>query len=205
MLTAVTFVLMWGNYITLGNVLTPLFKDQYTPSQISIIGLIFVVTGVIGCYLMGLFIDKTQKHLWAIRFITASLAALYTGGIFIIPIGILGVTGVLGFFLGMFNVPILPSAYAYSVKLTNNMPPAVVNGLMMSAAQVYAFCASLLTTYLFQFGQMQGLAFFAITLTCASICTFFIDEEKHRRKYLDPNSDVLLESSKAEKARASVV
>ena len=164
-----------------------------------------MITGVIGCYLMGVFIDKTQKHLWGIRFITASLCALYVGGMFIIPIGILSVTCALGFFLGMFNVPILPSAYAYSVKLTNNMPPAVVNGLMMSAAQVYAFCATLLTTFLFQFGQMQGIAFFAGSLILASICTLCIDEEKHRQKYLDPNARVLLETTDTEKAKASIV
>lgn len=55
----ITFIIVWGNYITLGNCLTPLFADQFSPSKISIIGLIFVLTGVIGCYMMGLFIDRT--------------------------------------------------------------------------------------------------------------------------------------------------
>ena len=54
-----TFVIVWGDYITLANVLTPLLGGQFTPSKISIIGVTFVLTGVIGCYLMGIFIDKT--------------------------------------------------------------------------------------------------------------------------------------------------
>ena len=53
------FIIIWGGYITLGNVLTPLFDSQFTPTQISIIGVVFVLTGVIGCFLMGLYIDKT--------------------------------------------------------------------------------------------------------------------------------------------------
>ena len=72
------FIIMWGTYVTLGNVLTPFFSPNgFTPTQISLIGVIFVFSGVVGCYIMGLFIDKTQKHLLGIRIITVSLAVLY--------------------------------------------------------------------------------------------------------------------------------
>jgi hypothetical protein len=52
-------MMMWGNFIGFGNLLTPLFDAQFTPSQISLIGGVFVIAGVFGCYSMGLFIDKT--------------------------------------------------------------------------------------------------------------------------------------------------
>ena len=93
---------------------------------------------------MGIFIDKKQKHLVAIRFIVIGMVVLYVGAIFLIPIGDLIVTMALAVFLGLFNVPILPSSYSYSTKLVGQMPPAVVNGLMMSGAQTYSFLASLL-------------------------------------------------------------
>ena len=59
LLTATTFVIMWGNFIALGNTLTPIFNDDFTPSEISLIGVAFVIAGVIGCFMMGLFVDKT--------------------------------------------------------------------------------------------------------------------------------------------------
>ena len=112
-LNAVTFIINWGSYILLGNVLTPLFKDQYTSTQISLIGVIFVLTGVVGCYLMGLYIDKTQNHLRAIRFVVVALLVLYIVAIILIPLGILWITCAFAFFAGIFNVPILPSCYAF--------------------------------------------------------------------------------------------
>ena len=147
------FIIMWGSYVTLGNVLTPFFNaNGFTPTQISLIGVIFVFSGVVGCYIMGFFIDKTQKHLLGIRIITVSLAVLYLLGNLIIPPGILGVTCAFAFFAGMLNVPILPAAYSYATKQTGNMPPAVVNGLMMSGAQVYCLCASLAMTKILDYG-----------------------------------------------------
>ena len=139
-----SFVIVWGSYITLGNCLTPMFSSQFSPAEISIIGIIFVITGVIGCYLMGVFIDKKQKHLIAIRCIVIGMVLLYGSSVFLIPIGNLAVTGAFAFFLGLTNVPILPSSYSYATKLVGQMPPAVVNGLMMSGAQFYSFLASLL-------------------------------------------------------------
>lgn len=116
LLTGAAFMIIWGNYITMGNVLTPLFRDQYSSSKISIIGAIFVITGVIGCYLMGLYVDRTQKHLTAIRFVSFGMSLLFLIAIFIIPIGVLWITCIFAFFAGSLNVPILPSSYAFVSK-----------------------------------------------------------------------------------------
>ena len=116
------FIMVWGGYITLGNVLTPLFDSQFTPTQISIIGVIFVLTGVIGCFLMGLYIDKTQMHLRAIRILCSCLCVLYFTAIFLLPIGNLYVTCAVCFFAGMLNVPILPSTYAFATKIDSSVP-----------------------------------------------------------------------------------
>ena len=54
----------------------------------------------------------------------------------------------------MLNVPILPSTYAYATRIDSSVPQQVVNGLMMSGAQLYSFFMSLLVTYLLEFGQV---------------------------------------------------
>ena len=59
LLNACVFMILWGDFVAMGNVLTPLFEDQYTPTQIAELGVSFILGGTIGCYLMGLFIDKT--------------------------------------------------------------------------------------------------------------------------------------------------
>ena len=93
-----------------------------------------MISGIFGCLLCGLFIDKTQRHLLAIRFVSVGLTIVYLLGLYFIPIGNLFVTCGFGFMVGVLNVPILPSTYAYATKLGVNVPSAVVNGIMMSGA-----------------------------------------------------------------------
>ena len=103
---------------------------------------------------MGLYIDKTQKNLFAMRFVTIGLCCLYCVAMIVVPPGKLYLVVILAFFLGLINVPILPASYPFALKVTHGMSPAVVNGLMMSGSQLYSFLMSLLLAYLFGLGQL---------------------------------------------------
>ena len=96
--------------------------------------MIFVVIGAIGCFIMGAFLDKTKRYIFAIRFITISMLTLVVIGIPTLPLGIFWLTCIFAFLVGLLSVPILPSCYQYAGSITKNLPPAVVNGLMMSGA-----------------------------------------------------------------------
>lgn len=88
----------------------------------------------------------------AVRTVTIALALLLAAGCYFVPLGDLTISCMFAVFAGLFNVPILPSTYGLSTKLVGNMPPAVVNGLMMSGAQLYAFFATLALTAILDIG-----------------------------------------------------
>jgi len=121
-----------------------------------------------------------------IRTITIGLGVVFALCL-IIPLGYLPLTLVLGGFIGLVNVPILPSSYALVAKLTPGMAPAVVNGLMMSGAQIFAFLASLIMTGLLNYGQRYGIGFFLITQLIACVCVCCIDERKSAGSFLAKN------------------
>ena len=162
----------------MGNVLTPLFGGAFTSAEISLIGIIFVVTGAVGCFLMGIFLDKTKKFLLAVRFLSIALCILLAASTVILPLGVLWMTCVFGFLVGLLSVPILPACYQYAASQTSKLPPAVVNGLMMSSAQTWAFFASLIATYILGVGQVYGISFCVFTIAIAVVCSCFMDEKK---------------------------
>ena len=137
-------MIIWGNFVALGNVLTPIFGDQFTPTEISLVGVSFVLAGVIGCYIMGIFIDKTKKFIVAIRFIVILLTLLFSLALVIIPAGLLWLTIIGCFFAGLLCVPVLPATFPLACRLAPNVHPSVINGMMMSGAQLYSFVASLI-------------------------------------------------------------
>ena len=144
--------------------------------------MVFVLFGVVGCYVMGIYLDKTKNFLPAIRTITIAMAVLYALGLVLLPIGNFWITSAFAFFAGIFNVPILPACYSYAAnKLVGHMPPSVVNGLMMSFAQLYTFCMSFLIAYLLSIEQRAGISGMCLTMCIAAVGTMFINEKKGRQ------------------------
>ena len=151
-LNFVAFTLLWGNYITFRNELTPLFAAQYSSAEITLIGIIFVLFGALGCYIVGAFLDKTRKFIFAVRFIAISLLIVFAASIYVLSIGNFWITCSFAVLGGLFNVPILPAAYQYASQITRKVPPPVTNGVMMSAAQTWAFAGSQIATQVLNYG-----------------------------------------------------
>ena len=126
---------------------------------------------------MGLFIDKTQKHLFGIRALAIAVMVAISLCTAFFPLGNLPVTLSIVGLLGFFTVPILPSSYAFVSKITPGMAPSVVNGLMMSGAQLYSFFGSLFATWLLSYGQRVGLGWTMFTQSIALLCTLCIKYE----------------------------
>ena len=112
-----------------------------------------------------------------IRTLAICLEVVVASLFVLLPIGNLYVTLVAAAFLGFFTVPILPSSYAFVAKITVGMAPSVVNGLMMSSAQLYSFVGSLIGTWLIIYGQRIGLSWSMFTQSIAVLSVLCIRYE----------------------------
>ena len=111
---------------------------------------------------MGLFIDKTQKHLFGIRALAIAVMVAISLCTAFFPLG---------------NLPVTLSIVGFVSKITPGMAPSVVNGLMMSGAQLYSFFGSLFATWLLSYGQRVGLGWTVFTQSIALLCTLCIKYE----------------------------
>jgi len=80
-------------------------------AEITLVGIIYVVFGAIGCYIMGAFLYRTKKFLLAVRLVNITLFSIFALSIFVLPIGKLWITCTFALFGGLLNVPILPASY----------------------------------------------------------------------------------------------
>ena len=174
MLTVTIFIIIEGLFITLGSVLTPFFEGIFTASQISLIGGLFVISGVFGCFFMGLFLDKTMNFLLGVRLVSFSVTVIMIIGFICLHSGVLIWVCLLVFFLGFAVIPVLPSGFGLVAIQAPTVSPAVVNGLMISGAQLYAFFMTLLVDYVLGKGQLLGFGVMFLTCLVAAICTCFL-------------------------------
>ena len=168
---AVIFTILWGTYTAIGNLLSPIFGPHYTASEISLIGGVFVLCGVLGCFLAGLIIDKTQAMLGTIRTIATVVTVLLFIGIWIIPSGHFIGTLICAALLGLFIVPSITACYTFTVHLTYPIPPAASNGLIMTGAHIYAITFSLIgpkmlkTSFVMSFATVTTLCLIATIIS----------------------------------------
>lgn len=106
-------------FITLGVVLDPFFGALgFTTGQISIIGGIFVVSGVISSLLFGALLDKYRKYLTTLKTIcfgtTFMLLSCYASFIQ----GSFWIVAASSMLIGTIIVPILPVGCAFAGELT---------------------------------------------------------------------------------------
>jgi MFS family permease len=125
--------LLFGCYITFGNLLDPLFGNfGYTSGQIVIIGAVFIIMGVVGSLTAGKVLDKTGKYVFLLRSITIAATTMCTVVLISLslsfPFGLcLLFIAIMGFSL----IPIVSVSYALSVELTHPISPPLANGLMV--------------------------------------------------------------------------
>ena len=171
---AVIFTIMWGTYTAIGNLLSPLFNQYYTSSQISLIGGVFVIAGVIGCFVAGVVIDKTQGMLGVIRTIATVVTVLITALTYVIPTGYFILTLSLCSVMGFFIVPSITACYTFTVHLTYPIPPAASNGLIMTCAHIYAIFWSILGPKTLRYNFYLGTGSLSFLCLIATIISYVI-------------------------------
>lgn len=63
MLLCLTFALMFGFYISLGNLISSIFTPfGLSPNEISMVGLYLLIAGIIGAICVGVLVDRTGAY-----------------------------------------------------------------------------------------------------------------------------------------------
>ena len=121
LLLVVVFSCLFGVYSCLGAIIDNLASSYgYSSKQASVFGAVFIVSGVVGAFVISSFLDKYNAYLKALRIVC--FGSLIFGVImrFTIPLGpdyfvfaCINI-GLAGFFI----VPIMPVSFSFAVELT---------------------------------------------------------------------------------------
>ena len=126
----IAFSLTDGTLITFSDILSSVF-GEFSPSQISIIGGMTVVAGVVASLSTAVLLQKTQKYLLTLRLVVAGVCIT----IFSLPFANKSqsfpfvLTNAILF--GICLVPIIPTSMGFAAELTFPMPAATTNGLLL--------------------------------------------------------------------------
>ena len=133
------FSMVFGVYSSFGAILNDFFsKYNFSSDQCSYIGIVFILSGMLGAAFQGYMMDVFKKYIFAIRMIcfgsvVATIVFCYSVGTENINIVLINVAAI-GFLL----LPIIPVGYAFGAELTYPISEAMSNGVMIMFSQIAA-------------------------------------------------------------------
>lgn len=138
LLLCVSFTTLYGVYSSLGAVVAAMTKPYgYTSVHNAIFGAIFIFFGVLGSFVLGILLDKTQKYKLMINCVTCCAVLFIACSFFTLPSGNVPLFAVNLAFIGFSVIPIIPISYGFAVELTFPTPEAMSNGMMILPSQIF--------------------------------------------------------------------
>ena len=136
MLLCLSFALMFGFYVSLGNLISSIFSPfGLSPYEISMLGLYLLVAGIIGAVVVGAFVDRTGTYkmtmivlsLLNTIFLTAVNQTVYhidnSYTLFLVSLILMGFS----------SVSYIPLCFSFAAEVTFPLQPALINGAMLLA------------------------------------------------------------------------
>ena len=180
-LIVIPFTFLFGNLTIVGNILGPLFSAYgYTPVQDSIFGIVFLFTGVIYSMIVGILLDKYKRFTLMLKICATgttltALPLLYTLQKLIFGLALINIAC-----LGFFILSIIPISYSLSVEVTHPTNPALVNGILISIAQIWASLGTIGLAGLAPKHPQITVGIIMITGLIATIAACFVKEDLRR-------------------------
>ena len=173
---------MNGSYVSLGTIINFLFEPfGYTATETSILGAIFIVSGLISSIIFPIIIEKYHWLLLSLKLIVTGsfLSSLIVLGA--IPSKIFSFASVAISLLGFFVIPTMSVVYAFATELTYPHSEALFGSLLQAGSGIFGTVVAYGISYLINnLGGFAALLAYVIFFFICCVLSHFIHEDLRR-------------------------
>ena len=182
-LLCVVFGCLYANTGALSAVISSITKPyDFEPKDNSIMGSIFIISGIFGSFTGGLLLDKFSKFKISV-IIVSFIGMIFYGLLMIsIPSGKLIFAAINFGLIGFFVVPILPICFTFAVELSYPAPEAMSNGMMLLISKIYGAVLGIGAGKLSEKNPYYSIGLFVMNAVIAAIFSFLVKEDLRRLK-----------------------
>ena len=176
----IVFMLLQGGFLSFGINISVLLTPTFTQVEVSMIGALVILVGVITSMIVGVLLNKYQKYLLMTRLsawgtfvlLSVCIYTFYTQDRILIAVNLV-VTAIA-------LIPIIPVSIDFSAELAFPYEETVVTGFLLMSAQAFGFFLSLLTLDVASVDAIKGFALLAGCAGIAALTTLFVKEDLRR-------------------------
>ena len=173
---------MNGSYVSLGTIINLLFEPfGYTSLDASILGAVFIVSGLIGSIIFPLVLEKYHWFLRSLKIICmgAFVSMLIILGAIpsrIFPFATVSI-GLLGFFV----IPTMSIVYAFATELTYPNSEALFGSLLQAGSGIFGTTVAYMNSFLVnKLGGFSALLVYCVGFFICCVLSNFIKEDLRR-------------------------
>ena len=177
---------MVGTFYAISSLLNPVVLRHFKGGQEDAgwIGLLIVLTGLVGSVICGIILDKTHQFKWTtmiLYFLSFVGMLLYT---FTLNLGKIELVYVAGGILGFFMTGYLPVGFDFGVEITYPESEGTSSGLLNASAQIFGIIWTLCCERIIDHSNDDRFAngMLAGVLLIGTIMTAFIKPNYKRQK-----------------------
>ena len=121
--------MIFSVYTSVGAMMSTVFSPYgYTPIEVSVSGLLLMVSGIIASFVSSKILDKHSKYILIYRIICISSCIFTATSIYTVPAKNLWVLGANLIILGASIIPVKPIGFSFSIELSYPVSEAMSNG-----------------------------------------------------------------------------
>ena len=178
----ISFSLTDGTLITFSDILSSVFSE-FTPGQISIIGGMTLLLGVISSLSTAIMLKRTSKYLLTLRIVCIGVVVM----IFCLPFtnrtGDFGLVLANAIIFGIFLVPIIPTSMGLAAELTFPMPAATTNGILLLGGQFIGAIIGQSASIIANTSPFGAICLLFSINVVSAFSTIFVKEELKRQNF----------------------
>ena len=129
---SLSFTFIYAVYTCFATIINSITKPYgYTTGESGLVGIAFVISGLIGSFIQAILLDKHKNYLFMLRLNCFMAIVSCTIGFYGVPSGKMYILVPNISLMGFFVLPTFSIAYTFAVELTYPIGEAMSNGLMV--------------------------------------------------------------------------
>ena len=176
-----------GVFNALGSVAAIMAKSaKYDAAYSPVLGAVFIIGGMIGSAIFGIWVEKTKKYKLAT--ILICLLSTLMMGMLILSFALKSVlfTAFMCLFIGVVMIPIMPVGFDFALELTFPVGESMSTGFLFSMGQFWGIIFTVMTSGLVtDYGFNGTLISGGVMMVCCAIAlglSFMVKEDLRRKK-----------------------
>jgi sugar phosphate permease len=171
-----SFIFLYGLYCAIAGVLNSFTAPYgYSPGDLSVICLVFSISGILNSFIIGLLLDRYQCYKKALLALCISSIFALSLSALTLPSGRVGFQAIAMMWTGASMIPVVTICFSFAAELSYPVPESNSIGFMISVAQIFGFLLGLaLSAICSIIGPLIGIAIWVVCATLAALFAGFV-------------------------------